>query len=219
MAMKPWYGKALTQIGVKEVAGDGSNPTVEAYHAATSIGASDDSVPWCASFVNWCLKEADTPGTGSPAARSFMKWGKGISKPVEGCICVFSMGDPNGWKGHVGFYVEEDDTHISVLGGNQSDEVNISRYSKDKLLGYRLPKVQTDSTTVKASIGGAAASAGGILVAAQEIAGHVKGLFGTVSETQVSTAWVVVMVLAFIGIAAFGWVYRERIKKLRETGT
>jgi len=214
----PWLQVARSQIGVTEVPGAGNNPQIVAYHAATSIGASDDEVPWCASFVNWCLKESGTPGTGSPAARSFLSWGRPIDAPVEGCLCVFSRGiEP--WQGHVGFYVGETTSRIRVLGGNQSNQVKVSEYPKADLLGYRMPKQKKDSTTIKASVGGMAASAGGILVAAQEIAGYVKSLFGTVSETQVSAAWVVVMVLAIVGIAAFGWVYRERVKRLKETGT
>jgi len=216
----PWYEVAKGEIGVKEITGDGSNPRIEEYHAATSIGASDDDVPWCASFACWCLEQAGLASTDSPAARSFLKWGRAIDEPEPGCIAVFSRGDPDGWQGHVGFWTGvQNATHLEILGGNQSNAVTKAFYPKANLLGFRMPKRKQDSTTIKASVGGMAASAGGILVAAQEIAGYVKSLFGTVSETQISAAWVIVMVLAIIGIAAFGWVYKERIKRLEETGT
>jgi hypothetical protein len=46
----------------------------------------------------------------------------------------------------VGFYLEETDTHIKVLGGNQQNmetklfEVSEKYYPKSELLGYRIPK-------------------------------------------------------------------------------
>lgn len=33
---------------------------------------SAQSTPWCAAFVNWCLKEAGLPGTNSNLAKSFV---------------------------------------------------------------------------------------------------------------------------------------------------
>jgi hypothetical protein len=39
--------------------------------------------------------------------------------------------------GHVGFYAGTEGSKVLVLGGNQSDEVNISRYPKNRILGIR----------------------------------------------------------------------------------
>jgi hypothetical protein len=41
--------------------------------------------------------------------------------------------------GHVAFYISKTSSGIKVLGGNQSDAVNISTYPASKLLGYRIP--------------------------------------------------------------------------------
>ena len=51
-----WLRIALEEEGTFEWA-DGSNPRVEQYHA-TSGGVAKDDIPWCASFVNWCLEQA-----------------------------------------------------------------------------------------------------------------------------------------------------------------
>ena len=62
--------------------------------------------------------------------------------PVRGCIVIFKRVCPNGNPnvcGHVGFYMGETPTRITLLGGNQDDEVNVKNYSKENLLGYRLP--------------------------------------------------------------------------------
>lgn len=42
-------------------------------------------------------------------------------------------------SGHVAFFVSKTATKIKVLGGNQSDEVNLSEYPTSRLLGYRFP--------------------------------------------------------------------------------
>jgi uncharacterized protein (TIGR02594 family) len=58
-----------------------------------------------------------------------------LVKPRRGCIAVFSR---NG-GGHVAFYISKTSTRIKVLGGNQSDAVNISSYAASSLIGYRIP--------------------------------------------------------------------------------
>jgi uncharacterized protein (TIGR02594 family) len=82
------------------------------------------------------MERAGFEGTDSARARSWLDWGKKVSTPRRGCIAVFTR---NVTQGHVGFYVGETATHVTVLGGNQGDEVNERPYAKDRLLGYRLP--------------------------------------------------------------------------------
>ena len=62
-----------------------------------------------------------------------------LEKPRPGCIVVFWRESLDSWKGHVGFYVGDDVDRVLILGGNQNNSVNISSYSKDKILGYRWP--------------------------------------------------------------------------------
>jgi len=96
---------------------------------------------WCAGYVNAVFGHSGIDGTGSLAARSFLDWGDTVDDPKEGDVVVFSRGNPSGWQGHVGFFKGFDkDGNIKVLGGNQSDAVNVKSYSKDRLLGYRRPK-------------------------------------------------------------------------------
>ncbi len=135
----PWVDVAKAEIGVKEVAGSKHNPRIVEYHQTTSLKAKDDETAWCSSFANWVMKQAGETGTNSAAARSWLNWGKKIDKPVPGAIVVFWRGSPTGTQGHVGFYMGEEGNNILVLGGNQSNGVNISKYSKSQLLGYRMP--------------------------------------------------------------------------------
>lgn len=129
------YEIAKGEIGTHEVKG-GENPRILEYHDCTTLNACEDEVPWCSAFANWCHKQAGIEGTHSAAARSWLKWGKALEMPVEGCIVILKRGnDPN--SGHVGFYVKSEGEAIIVLGGNQSDQVKESRFAKKDVLGYR----------------------------------------------------------------------------------
>ncbi|MGF2075454.1 TIGR02594 family protein, partial [Enterococcus casseliflavus] len=76
--------------------------------------------------------------TGSLLARSYLKYGRRIEQPQEGCIAVFSRTkDPA--LGHVGFFIGETKNDIMILGGNQSNRVSVEPQSRERLLGYFLP--------------------------------------------------------------------------------
>lgn len=203
-----WYTAARAEIGTTEVPGSENNPRIVDYHRETWTGQSDDSVAWCASFVNWCLKEAGIAGTGSPAARSFLQWGREIPEPVKGCIVVLKRGN-QAWQGHVGFYEGEadDPMHFRLLGGNQNDSVNVSTYRKSDVLGYRMPVRVRDSTTVRTAAGGAA------------VISTAAGALVPVIDKVADKAWFdVVIPYVIIGVAIVGGAYliSERLKKQRE---
>lgn len=133
-----WLTIAEGELGVSEIHGALNNPRIVDYHKTTTLKASTDEVPWCASFVGWCLEAAGITPTHSAAARSYMNWGKELLKPEFGCIAVLRRG-PSHSSGHVGFYVGEADDHVKILSGNQGDKVSIANFSKDKILSYRWP--------------------------------------------------------------------------------
>jgi uncharacterized protein (TIGR02594 family) len=136
-----WYNIALREMhtGVDEMPGPEShNPRIVEYHQATSLKATDDETPWCSSFVNWCMLKAGQKRTKSAMARSWLSWGTALEEPRTGSIVVFSR-PPKPTSGHVAFFEEIRGDRILVLGGNQSNQVNISSYPSERLLGYRWP--------------------------------------------------------------------------------
>lgn len=136
-----WLRIAAKEIGIKEMVGIKHHPRILQYHQATSLKAMSENISWCASFINWCLREAGIEGTKSPAARSFERWGIPLEWPVKGCIAVFWRGDPNSWQGHVSLYISTDQHgNFRCLGGNQGDAVRVSTYNKDRLIGFRWPE-------------------------------------------------------------------------------
>ena len=55
-----------------------------------------------------------------------------------GCVVVFSR-TQNPASGHVALFEEKQGSRIRVLGGNQSNQVNVTSYPEERLLGYRWP--------------------------------------------------------------------------------
>ncbi len=136
---RPWLPIAYAELGVKEVVGSGSNPRIIEYLHSTNLGAPDnnkDETAWCSAFVNWCIENSGYAGTDSAAALSWASWGASTSAPVPGDLVVFNWG---GGHGHVGFFVSATATKVQVLGGNQSNEVNVKDWPKNKVYRFRKP--------------------------------------------------------------------------------
>jgi uncharacterized protein (TIGR02594 family) len=144
----PWMRIAIAEKGVSEIKGGQHNRRIVEYHAATGLAAKEDEVAWCASFVNWCLKQARIQGNNSARARDFGTWGRGLDTPRYGCI-VHLHRAPKGVDGrtgsssgnHVAFFISQTATHITLLGGNQGNRVRESSYplSQYKVKAMRWP--------------------------------------------------------------------------------
>ena len=132
----PWMAVARGELGQKEIRGAEDNPRIREYHAATTMGAKPDEVAWCSSFVNWCLAKAELHGTRSAAAASWVDWGVDTEPRRGAIVVVYNAAAKNSalshTGNHVGFLVEDLGWGWKVLGGNQSDMVKESCFSKKK---------------------------------------------------------------------------------------
>lgn len=134
-----WLREAQRHLGTKEWPGRKHNPVVVRFFAKAGFaGIRNDETPWCAAFINAVMAACKLPTTGKLTARSFLKWGTPISTPKRGAVAVFRRGRSS-WQGHVGLVLSADATHITLLGGNQSNAVTKARYPRSKLLGLRWP--------------------------------------------------------------------------------
>jgi uncharacterized protein (TIGR02594 family) len=137
----PWFLWALHEIGFHET---GNNQGIGKYIALAHTGSEGD--PWCAIFANAALEANSVPGTRSPSSQSFKTNANFVrlQTPSLGCLAVFWRGSPDSGLGHVGFYRGEDATDVWVLGGNESDMVQIEPLPKAGktfgLIGYWWPK-------------------------------------------------------------------------------
>jgi uncharacterized protein (TIGR02594 family) len=154
----PWMIAAQQELrsGVIEDKRPGhSHPRINAYHATTTLGEKPDDVAWCAAFVSFCMQNAKnefvvSQNLKSARAADWLTWGKPITEPTWGAVCVLEPLAPKS-SGHVGFVTGSDATHVTLLGGNQRDtdgneSVNEQRFSKLKVRGYRwLDRPRSDS--------------------------------------------------------------------------
>lgn len=131
--------EAIKLFGIKEIVGKEHNKTILAW--AEKLGLKNtyvnDEIPWCGLFVAICCKNANKEIVKSPLwARDWLNWGTKETIAMLGDILIFSR---NG-GGHVGFYVGEDKKAYHVLGGNQNNEVCVTRINKDRCIGIRRTK-------------------------------------------------------------------------------
>ena len=134
-----WLKIARSFIGVKETPGPKHSATIMDWLRKLKSWIKDDETPWCGTFVAAVMQEAGLP---YPAvyvrAKEWASYGANLRSThvAPGAILVFSREG----GGHVGFYVGEDSTAYHVLGGNQSNAVNITRIAKSRCIAIRWPK-------------------------------------------------------------------------------
>ncbi|NQZ77276.1 MAG: TIGR02594 family protein [Ekhidna sp.] len=131
---------AFQELGVKEIAGAEDNPTIVKYaHESSFDWVNDDETPWCSIFVSWVAMKCDLKRSKKANARSWLHVGSNTSNPEPGDVVVFWRESPESWKGHVGFFTgySKDATRVYCLGGNQGNQVSLSAYPTDTVLGFR----------------------------------------------------------------------------------
>ncbi|MEB5748673.1 TIGR02594 family protein [Leclercia adecarboxylata] len=137
MSEPKWLAEARHYIGEKEVKGAKHNPLIlQMWKDIKRGGIKDDETPWCAAFVGAVLERVGITSTRFESAKSYMSWGTRLQSPALGCIVVFEREG----GGHVGFVVgKAPNGDLMVLGGNQSDAVNIHAFPRFRVTGYRWP--------------------------------------------------------------------------------
>ncbi len=135
----PWIIEARKHIGLKEIPGPKHNLTILSWLSQLKAWWKDDETPWCGVFTAHCFRVS-----GMQLPKHWMRakdwgngWGTRLEKPVPGCVVVFERQG----GGHVGFVLGITKLNeLVVLGGNQSNSVNIARFSRDRVFGYYWPR-------------------------------------------------------------------------------
>lgn len=128
--------EALALFGTRETPGAASNPAILAWARETGLARDyvNDGIAWCGLFVATVVKRAGFEPVAAPLwARNWAKFGTAADKASLGDVLVFSRDG----GGHVGLYVGEDASAFHVLGGNQSDQVCVSRIAKARCIAVR----------------------------------------------------------------------------------
>lgn len=128
----------LFLYGTKEYQGEKHNPVIlewaDEIEEYLGIPYEADEIPWCGLIMGVCAKRAGfEPPHLCVRAKEWAYWGNMSQKPKLGDVLVFTRSGGN----HVGLYVGEDKECFHVLGGNQSNEVNIMRIARNRLEATR----------------------------------------------------------------------------------
>jgi len=129
----------LPEVGVKETPGPEHSPRVLQYFDRAGHGwVKDDETAWCAAYVGWVIEQAGGLSTKMLNARSYLDWGVKSHGELGDVVVLWRIKPESAW-GHVGFLIASRDGFVYLLGGNQSNEVNIMAYPSSRVLGYRKP--------------------------------------------------------------------------------
>lgn len=135
----PWVEEGSRWLGLAEIPGTNDAPFLRRWQAALGVSWLG-AAPWCGTFVAHCMKSAGvTPPRAFYRAKAWLDWGLEVDEPLLGSIVVY---DRVG-GGHVGIVVGQyPPLGLSVLGGNQGDQVSIAVFDR-RPVGYRWPREYT----------------------------------------------------------------------------
>jgi uncharacterized protein (TIGR02594 family) len=145
--------EAVALFGTREIVGLKHNQTILAWADAIGIGqlVNDDEQAWCGLFCGYVATRAQkhVPMQSWDILRA-LKWvdfGKKVppDQAALGDILIFKRDG----GGHVGLYVGEDAQYYYVLGGNQGNEVSITKIAKPRLYAVRRPLYINQPASVK----------------------------------------------------------------------
>jgi uncharacterized protein (TIGR02594 family) len=137
----PWLAWWLIEYSknIKEVPGNTHSERILEYHTHTTLKSTTDEIPWCSAAMCCCFDEIGLGSPRSAAARSWIGFGQKLKEFRLGAIAVFERGDPNSISGHVAIALNEDNGIVTVIGGNQSNSISITKFPKTKLIAYMWP--------------------------------------------------------------------------------
>ena len=150
--------KALTiarkemRAGAGEVGGNNRGRWVRKYLAGAGL---EEGLPWCASFVSWCYREAaeklgiPPPFAYQPSVRRLytacLKKGWRVESPQPGDLVFWTRGPVNRGLGHMGFVEYAHDNLIQAIEGNHTSKVERFKYEwkgMTRFLGFIRVQVQ-----------------------------------------------------------------------------
>lgn len=142
--------EALKLFGTVEAAATANSPTILGWADEVDGKVEDvykaDSIPWCGLFMAVVAKRAGKQVPTDPLwALNWTRFGVAAGQPMLGDVLTFvRLGG-----GHVGLYIGEDAAAYHVLGGNQCDQVCVTRIAKSRLHRVRRPAYSIVPSTVR----------------------------------------------------------------------
>lgn len=138
-------------VGLTELAGAQHHPLIQWGFTLCGYGMdTPDEVAWCSAFAQIPPYLLRLPRSKSAAARSWLQIGQPVdlmASVVGFDVVILKRGQgaqpgPEVLQapGHVGFFAgwaDEGRQSLRILGGNQSDSVNVQSFPRERVLGVR----------------------------------------------------------------------------------
>lgn len=138
MASEPeWLRIARGHLGLAEIPGRETAPTIRRWLLDLKAWWSDDEAPWCGvALAAWMRAAGLTVPAAWYRAKSWASWGIPLGRPAPGAVVVFERSG----GGHVGLIVGRDlRGRLLVLGGNQGNRVSIAPFDVSRVIAIRWP--------------------------------------------------------------------------------
>jgi uncharacterized protein (TIGR02594 family) len=136
-SMPPWMAEMHRKMGLHEVR---DNAVLSAWLKIGRFLGNPARLPWCGDAVESVIAKT-LPAEPLPAnpffAQAWAKFGVDTVVPLVGSIGVIRW---NASSGHVGIVAGIEGNTVYLLGGNQSNAINVSGFPRSKFIAFRWPK-------------------------------------------------------------------------------
>ena len=149
----PWLATMRSLKGTDEFAGGADNPIILSWRdfisrtypemATYCRNYTHDDVPWCGLTMAYVMAVNGIRPVFGPTdtdkflwADAWRQFGTKLEQPRLGCVMVFTRDG----GGHVALYEGDDGDNYRIVGGNQSDSVNVTSMSKSRFSGAFWPR-------------------------------------------------------------------------------
>jgi len=154
LKVAPWLATMRALTGTKEAPGDRDNPFIVGMAAEICRRYPDlqgtvgwynhDSIPWCGLDMGYSFAiNGIKPPKYCLSALAWADFGVALKAPTPGAVLVYKRTG----GGHVTLYESEDDNYYYCRGGNQNDEINVTKIPKSRKIeairwpvGFDVPK-------------------------------------------------------------------------------
>jgi uncharacterized protein (TIGR02594 family) len=135
--MPPWMAEMHRRMGLHEVRDNAK--LIDFLKIGRFLG-NPKNLPWCGDAVESCIAKTLTaePLPSNPFfAQAWATFGINVGVPLVGSIGVIKW---NASSGHVGIVAGIEGDKVVLLGGNQSNTINLSSFARSKFIAFRWPK-------------------------------------------------------------------------------
>lgn len=135
--MPPWMAEMNRRMGLHEVRDNAK--LVDWLKIGRYLGNPKD-LPWCGDAVETCFAKTlpNEPLPTNPFfAQNWAKFGRPVGKPIVGAVGVIRW---SANSGHVGFVAGTSGNIVYMLGGNQSNSINITGFNRNKFMAFTWPR-------------------------------------------------------------------------------